>query len=217
MTKQIRKPKIIVFEGIDGAGKSTQIRMLKKFFNERDISYYCTREPGGCPNAEKIRKTFLSSDAFSFETQLLLCTAARKEHIDYLRELQKSYEYEFIIFDRFIDSTLAYQVYSCGRDHAFLTALNNRLKLNIEIDLTILLDIDPRISVARRRKPGNHFDTNVDLLIDVRQAYLDIWQDYKDGKIVDKSKNRVLISANNNPRFGHTKIIKYIKQIFNIQ
>ena len=112
---------------------------------------------------------------------------------------------------------MAYQVYSCGRDHAFLTALNNRLKLNIEIDLTILLDIDPRISVARRRKPGNHFDTNVDLLIDVRQAYLDIWQDYKDGKIVDKSKNRVLISANNNPRFGHTKIIKYIKQIFNIQ
>ncbi len=212
-----KKPKIIVFEGVDGAGKTTQIKMLKKFFEKYNFSYYQTREPGGSPVAEKIRKLFLgSSENLSLETQILLCSAARKEHLDYLQEMQRIHQYDFIIFDRFIDSTIAYQILPNKMNPDILYNLNRKFKINLKIDLAILLDIDPAYSFERRNKKYvNHFDQNIGFLKKVRQSYLRMWRK-SNGIYMNNVEKRIMISSNTNSLFVHQKIVSQIKDQFQI-
>lgn len=214
----VKKPKIIVFEGVDGAGKTTQIKMLKKFFEQNNISYYQTREPGGSPVAEKIRKLFLSSsENLSLEAQILLCSAARKEHLNYLEDIQRIHQYDFIIFDRFIDSTIAYQILPNKLNPDILYNLNRKFKIDPLINLAILLDIDPQYSFERRNKKNiNHFDQNIVFLRKVRQSYLRIWSKLT-GIYMNNIEKRVIIGSNNNSMFVHKKIIGYIKDQFLIE
>ena len=100
-----KKP-IIVFEGIEGSGKSYHLSRLSKYLDKKKISYIKIREPGGSKNAEKIRKIILSKKSnFNRETDLLLYQAARSENMSILR---KNYKKKIILIDRFIDSTIAY-------------------------------------------------------------------------------------------------------------
>ena len=197
--------KIIVFEGVDGSGKSTQIKLLSKYLNKLSIKHHCTREPGGSPMAEKIRKLFLSMKDLDIYSQLLLCSAARNEHLIYLEKLQEDEQFEFIIFDRFIDSTLAYQVYPYDLSTNLFASINKELMLNVEIYCEFILDIDPQVSRERRFKPKDHFDENIDLLNKVRESYIEIQK---------KKKNRILLDSDNHPKNTHHKIIKHIERKF---
>lgn len=205
-----KKTKIIVFEGIDGAGKTTQIKILKKFFDYKGYSYYQTREPGGSPVAEKIRELFLKEKNFLIDSQILLCTAARKEHLNYLENLQKENKFDFIIFDRFIDSTVAYQIMPNKLNPEIIYSLNRKFKINLEVDIAILLDIDPKYSFQRRKKFENHFDSNLEYLKQVRNSYLKIWKNHIDGK--NNFHKRIKIESGKNPKIVFRKILENLKE-----
>ena len=108
-----KKP-IIVFEGIEGSGKSHHISNLAKYLKRKRIGYIKIREPGGSLNSEKIRKLILNKNSnFDVNTDLLLYLAARSENI---KLIKKFYKKKIILIDRFIDSTIAYQHYGMGID-----------------------------------------------------------------------------------------------------
>ena len=130
-----KKP-IIVFEGIEGSGKTHHISLVSKYLNKKNISHIKIREPGGNPNSEKIRKLILNNKSnFNQNTDLLLYMAARSENIDVIK---KSYNKKIILIDRFTDSTIAYQHFGMGVDINIIENLNKYLLKNIKVSFTFL-------------------------------------------------------------------------------
>ena len=116
-----KKP-VIVFEGIEGSGKSYHISNLSKYLKKKKIDHIKIREPGGSFYAEKIRKLILKSNSkFNNVTDLLLYLAARSENMNILK---KHFRKKIILIDRFIDSTVAYQHYGLGVDIKLIIAIN---------------------------------------------------------------------------------------------
>ena len=141
--------RFISFEGIDGSGKSTQARMLADALRAAGHSVTLTREPGGSPGAEDIRRLVLEGDPdrWSPETEILLFTAARRDHLEktILPALARG---EVVITDRFADSTRMYQGISRGDLAATVDQLH-KMMIGVEPDLTFLIDIDPALGLAR--------------------------------------------------------------------
>ena len=150
-------PKFIVIEGLDGAGKSTAIDTIKKFFYEKKIvNVKYTREPGGTPIAEKIRELALiddKSEKISSDTELLLMYASRLQHVNSL--IKPALNNKIVVSDRFYWSSLAYQ--GGGRELGFskINSLNNIFLSDCKPDLTIYLDIEPSIGLTRAGKVGS--------------------------------------------------------------
>ena len=143
----------ISFEGIDGSGKSTQARRLSETLRNRGLDPVLTREPGGSPGAEEIRALVLQGDPdrWSAETELLLFTAARRDHLE--RVIRPALDAgRVVICDRFADSTRMYQGRGGLRDK--VDALHN-LMIGVEPDLTLLVDMpaDAGLSAPRRAPP----------------------------------------------------------------
>ncbi|MCB1372348.1 MAG: dTMP kinase [Rhodobacteraceae bacterium] len=141
--------RLITFEGIDGSGKSTQLRALGAHMRERGLEVVETREPGGAPGAETIRRLLVEGEPgrWSPETEVLLFTAARRDHLE--RTITPALDRgATVICDRFADSTRVYQGAVRGDLRAMVDALH-RIAIGLEPDLTLILDIDPE--VARRR------------------------------------------------------------------
>ena len=137
------------FEGIDGSGKSTQARLLAAALRETGAIVTLTREPGGSPGAEEIRRLVLEGDAdrWSPQTELLLFTAARRDHLE--KTIRPAVARgEVVITDRFADSTRMYQGLTRGNLAAEVDALH-ALMIGIEPDLTFLIDIPPEAGLAR--------------------------------------------------------------------
>lgn len=137
------------FEGIDGSGKSTQARMLAEALRRLGHTVLLTREPGGSPGAEEIRRLVLEGDAdrWSTETELLLFTAARRDHLE--KTIRPALARgEVVISDRFADSSRIYQGLTRGDIRKTVDALHS-LMIGIEPDLTILIDIDPTEGLSR--------------------------------------------------------------------
>ena len=152
-----KKP-IIVFEGIEGSGKSHHISKVSKYLKEKNINYIKIREPGGNVNSEKIRKLILNNKSdFNQNTDLLLYMAARSENIDLIK---KSYKKKVILIDRFIDSTIAYQHYGMGIDINLIKTLNKFLLKNIKVDFTFLNIVNKKNLHERlkKRKSLNRYD-----------------------------------------------------------
>ncbi len=153
--------RLITFEGIDGAGKSTQARLLAQAFAARGLDAVLTREPGGAPGAEEIR-TLLVTGApgrWSPETEILLFTAARRDHLE--RTIEPALARgTTVISDRFVDSTRVYQ----GTARADLRRLVDRLHalaIGREADLTFIIDMDPERALGRglaRRSGEDRFE-----------------------------------------------------------
>ena len=152
-----KKP-IIVFEGIEGSGKSHHISVVSKYLNKRKIKHIKIREPGGNPNSEKIRKLILNNKSnFNKNTDLLLYMAARSENID---TIKKSLNKKIILIDRFTDSTIAYQHFGMGVDLNLIKILNKYLLTNINISFTFLNLVNKKNLQDRlkQRKLLNRYD-----------------------------------------------------------
>lgn len=139
----------VSLEGIDGSGKSTQGRLLTEALRGAGHSVTLTREPGGSPGAEEIRRLVLEGDVdrWSPETEILLFTAARRDHLE--RTIRPALDRgEIVITDRFADSTRIFQ----GITRGDLTDTVDRLHalmIGVEPDLTLLFDLDPGLGLSR--------------------------------------------------------------------
>ncbi|MDC0978491.1 dTMP kinase, partial [Candidatus Pelagibacter sp.] len=152
-----KKP-IIVFEGIEGSGKSHHISVVSKYLTKKKISHIKVREPGGNPNSEKIRKLILNNKSnFNQNTDLLLYMAARSENVDLIK---KFYNKKIILIDRFSDSTIAYQHFGMGVDINLIKALNKYLLKNIKVNFTFLNFVNKKNLQKRLklRKSLNRYD-----------------------------------------------------------
>ncbi|MEM6373602.1 MAG: dTMP kinase [Pseudomonadota bacterium] len=174
----------ISFEGIDGSGKSTQARLLADHLRSTGHEVVQTREPGGSPGAEDIRALVLQGepDRWSAETELLLFTAARRDHLERLIEPALAAG-KIVICDRFADSTRMYQGLSRGDLRGTVDALHS-LMIARDPDLTILIDMDPREGLARakgRQGTEERFeDFGADLQAKMRTGFLNLAQEYAD-------------------------------------
>ena len=152
-----KKP-IIVFEGIEGTGKSHHIKNVAKYLKKINKKFIQIREPGGSKNAEKIRNLILNNKStFNKNTDLLLYLSARSENLELInRNIGK----RIILIDRFTDSTIAYQHYGMGVNLEFIVNINDYLLKNISIDFTFL-NIVNRENMKKRlmkRKNLNRYD-----------------------------------------------------------
>ncbi len=178
------KGSFISFEGIDGSGKSTQARMLVEQLQAQGHEVVHTREPGGSAGAEEIRALVLQGDPdrWSAETEILLFTAARRDHME--RTILPAIEAgKIVICDRFADSTRMYQGLSRGDLRGTVDQLHS-LMIGREPDLTILIDMDPEIGLSRalsRQGVEERFETfGADLQAQMRAGFLSLAQEFQD-------------------------------------
>ena len=157
-----KKP-VIVFEGIEGSGKSHHINIVSRYLKKRDIPFFRIREPGGSINSEKIRKLILNKYSnFNRNTDLLLYLASRSENMNLLK---KFYNKKIILIDRFIDSTIAYQHYGLGVELALIKSINKSILSNFKISFTFLNLVNHK-NMLKRLKARNflnrydNFDKN---------------------------------------------------------
>ncbi|MDD2366323.1 MAG: dTMP kinase [Desulfuromonadaceae bacterium] len=143
----------ITFEGVEGCGKTTQIKMLSDNLLKLGYSTKLTREPGGCKISDKIRSILLDAEnsGMSPLTELMLYAAARAQHIEEV--IVPSIESNKIVLcDRFSDATVAYQSYGRGIDISIISTLNSYACQGITPDLTVLVDCEPSLGLMRARK-----------------------------------------------------------------
>ena len=174
--------KFLSFEGIDGCGKSTQAKFLVAHFMAKGQEVLCTREPGGSPGAEAIRGLLLTGDTdkWSAETELLLFTAARRDHLEKTIEPALAAG-QMVICDRFADSTRVYQGATRGDLRAKVDQLHAAM-IGREPDLTLIIDVDPKIALARglaRNSGEDRFeDFGLEFQEKLRTGFLKLTQEY---------------------------------------
>ena len=174
--------KFLSFEGIDGCGKSTQAKFLVAHFMAKGQEVLCTREPGGSPGAEAIRGLLLTGDTdkWSAETELLLFTAARRDHLEKTIEPALAAG-QMVICDRFADSTRVYQGATRGDLRTKVDQLHAAM-IGREPDLTLIIDVDPKVALARglaRNSGEDRFeDFGLEFQEKLRTGFLKLTQEY---------------------------------------
>ena len=200
------KKKIIVFEGIEGSGKSYHLNNVCNYLKKKKIKFIKIREPGGHKNSEKIRKVILNKKSnFNKNTDLLLYLAARSENIEFIRKNMGS---KIILIDRFIDSTIAYQHYGLGVDLNLIKIINKSLLKDIKIDFTFLNLVDNKNMRLRlaKRKNLNRYDTfNYNFYNKVQKGFIQISK--------KKRKNYIHINSNLDINTNKTIIINKIEKL----
>lgn len=168
----MKKPRgiLITFEGTEGAGKSTLMRVLADRLRASGVPVTTTREPGGSPVAEKIRALILGEKMDPW-TELFLYEAARAEHLSDTLEpaLRRG---DVVLCDRFTDSTLAYQSEARGLPWATVQSLNRVATRGLKPDLTVLLDIDPETGLKRAAEHTRFEAEGVKFQEKVRKGFL---------------------------------------------
>ena len=173
----------IVFEGIDGCGKTTIIKQIAKLLKK--IPKYknkilVTKEPSGTKIGEKIRKIILKNQKIDNRTEALLYAASRRQHI--IEKIKPNLKNKIILCDRFIDSSLVYQGFIHNLQIKKICEINSFAVEKIKPDIIFILDVNPRISLERikNRKKIDRFDSkNINFHKKARQAFLKISQDKK--------------------------------------
>ncbi|MBC8524153.1 MAG: dTMP kinase [Chlorobium phaeobacteroides] len=205
---------LITFEGIDGAGKSTQVKKLKKYLVEKGREVLTLREPGGTVVAEKIRELLLESKHdITPMGELLLFSASRAELVQQviLPELEKS---KVIILDRFFDSTTAYQGYGRGLDLNMLQKINDISTFGLQPDLTFFLDISPEDALIRKFSEKSlplAFENNE--MDRMESSGLSFYQRVREGYLklaIAEKKRFVLFDACADPDSIHAQIIQKV-------
>jgi dTMP kinase len=201
----------ITFEGVEGSGKTTQIQRLKKYLTQKGIPCKVTREPGGCPISEKVRRILLNPDHRKMVplSELFLYEAARAQHVKEVIDplLKKGV---VVLCDRFNDATIAYQGYGRKIDLELVKNLNRFSSQTIRPDVTFLLDCPSHLGLKRalrrnrtlkREKEGRFEQEKVQFHHRVRKGYL---------SIAKKEPNRVKLI---DTRQGEEKVFERIQKI----
>ncbi len=190
----------ISFEGIDGSGKSTQAKMLAQALRDDGREVVLTREPGGSPGAEEIRALVLEGDPdrWSAQTELLLFTAARRDHLERLIDPALS-DGKTVITDRFADSTRIYQGTRSGDLRDMVDQLHD-LVIGREPDLTFLIDMDPDLGLSRAKGRGGteerFEDFGADLQHKMRAGFLELAQKHPDRfRVIDGTREIDVVAA----------------------
>ena len=202
-----KKP-IIVFEGIEGSGKSHHISIVSKYLSKKKISHIKIREPGGNPNSEKIRKLILNNNSnFNKDTDLLLYMAARSENMSIIK---RSFNKKIILIDRFTDSTIAYQHYGMGVDLNLIETLNKYLLKDIRVSFTFLNIVNQKNLQKRlkQRQSLNRYDKfKMSFYNKVQKGFLDLSKKQKNKYQLINSN----LDINNNEKLILNKIDRLIK------
>lgn len=181
----------ISFEGVDGAGKSTQLKLLLKYLDEINVEYVFTREPGGTPVSERIREILLdpTHTSVSVITEALLFAASRSELVkNVIRPALESGK--TVICDRFVDSSLVYQGFAGGLPIEFLSQINQMATGALKPHRTIVLDLPPDVARSRRESsPHDRMEQKDDgFHRQVRDGYLELARaEPRRVKVVDAS------------------------------
>ena len=193
-----KKPFFIVFEGVEGCGKSYQSKKLKQNLEKKGIKSILTREPGGTKSAESIRSLILKDyfnkkekEKFDIYTDTLLYLAARNEHIkNKIKPALK--KKQVVICDRFIDSTLAYQVYGKKVNKSFIDNIHKFILKDIKSNITFVLKVSPKSSKLRlkKRKTKNRYDNfSQSFYTKAQNSFLKIAKNKKNYFVLNSSLN----------------------------
>ena len=193
-----KKPFLIVFEGVEGCGKSFQSRKLLNNLKKKNIKALLTREPGGTKSAELIRNLILKDyfnkdikEKFDKYTDTLLYLAARNEHVkNKIRPALKNKE--IVICDRFTDSTLAYQVYGKKVNINFINNIHKYILEGIKPNITFILKVSSNSSHKRleKRKTKNRYDNFAkSFYTKAQKSFLKIAKQKKDYYVLESSHN----------------------------
>ena len=193
--------KFISFEGIDGCGKSTQAKILSEELIACGHKILLTREPGGSDGAEEIRNLLLTgnTDRWSAETEILLFTAARRDHLE--RTILPALDNGLaVICDRFSDSTRVYQGVTRGDLRDLVDQLDSAM-IPRQPDITVLIDLDPTISLARAiersNKEARFEDFGVEMQIKLRKGFLTLAHEFPNRfMVIDGSRNEAEVAEN---------------------
>ena len=200
------KNPIIVFEGIEGSGKSLHINNVSNYLKKINRKFIKIREPGGSNNSEKIRKLILDNkSSFNRSTDLLLYMSARSENISLIK---KNYKKKIILIDRFVDSTIAYQHYGLGVDIKIVNFINRFLLKDIKVTFTFLNLVNSKNMIERlkKRKKLNRYDKFSTFFYNkVQKGFLKISK--------KKIKNYLKVNSNLEIKFNKKKIINKVKEL----
>ena len=193
--------KFISFEGIDGCGKSTQAKILSEELIACGHKILLTREPGGSDGAEEIRNLLLTgnTDRWSAETEILLFTAARRDHLE--RTILPALDNGLaVICDRFSDSTRVYQGVTRGDLRDLVDQLDSAM-IPRQPDITVLIDLDPNISLARAIERSNNEarfeDFGVEMQIKLRKGFLSLAHEFPNRfMVIDGNRSEVEVAEN---------------------
>ena len=200
-----KKP-VIVFEGIEGSGKTHHINIVSKYLKKNNIPFLKIREPGGSINSEKIRKLILTKKSnFNRYTDLLLYLASRNENIEMLK---KTYKKRIILVDRFTDSTIAYQHYGLGVNLNFIKKINKFILSGFKIDFTFLNIVNHKNMIKRLKKRNslNRYDNfNKNFYDKVQNGFIKLSK-------IKRNKYKI-INSNLDIKVNEDLIIKQIKKL----
>ena len=203
-----KKKPLIIFEGIEGTGKTTLINHVSSYLSKKKINFIKIREPGGSKNSELIRKLILNKkNRFNSFTDLMLYFAARSENIEKI--INKFYNKKIILIDRFTDSTLAYQHYGMKLDKLLINRINRNLLRKIKPQITFLNIVSEKNLKKRlnKRKNKNRYDNfKIKFYQKVQKGFL---------KISKNKRNYILINSNNSLVENKKKVLNHILKIIN--
>ncbi len=198
---------VIIFEGIETSGKTTNIKNATKFLKKINRKFINIREPGGSKNAELIRKIILNNkSSLNIKTDLLLMLAARSENIEKI--IKKNYKKKIILIDRFTDSTIAYQHFGMGLNLKLINLVNNYIIENFKPNLTFLSIVNKKNMTKRlklRNKKNKYDNFKYKFYNKVQKGFL---------KLSKNKKNYIILDSNNkNSNEINNILINKIKKI----
>ena len=201
---------IIVFEGIEGSGKSHHIKKIANYLKKKKAKFVKIREPGGSINSEKIRRLILNnkSDLDKF-SDLLLYFVARNENIEKI--IKKNYKKKIILIDRFTDSTIAYQYYGMGLNKKIIDLINNYFLKKIHVSFTFLNIVSMKNLKKRlnKRKNLNKYDKfNINFYNRVQKGFV---------KVSKNNKKYLIINSNDTIKENEKIILNKIKFLTKIK
>ena len=212
-----QKPFFIVFEGVEGCGKSYQSKKLYNNLKKKKINSILTREPGGTKSSELIRNLILkdyftknNDQKFDKYTDTLLYLAARNEHI--INKIKPALlKKKIVICDRFTDSTLAYQVYGKNVDLKFINNIHKKILRNVKPNIVFVLKVSEKISRKRlkKRKTKNRYDNFAQsFYTKAQKSFL---------KLAKNKKNYFVLNSSSNDTSLEIKIFNIVNRFLNIK
>ena len=202
-----RKGKFITFEGCDGCGKSTQLKMLSEYLTKEDIPHIFTREPGGGKISEAIREILLNGKNMEMTDacEALLYAAARVQHLS--DRVQPALEEgKLVICDRYVDSSLAYQAYARGLGVEFIEQINGYALKHYTPDVTIFIDLTPEEAFLRKHGA----DENDRLEKAGLEFHKRVYEGYKE--VAATAERYVVINGRQTPSEVFADVLKALKE-----